>query len=212
MTNLETVTVLSVATNDNGTPTDTSDDFDELRYQDEGGTNNVVDISSLVTAQEPWFGVTSGKGAKSNTEDVYIDARVVIGQTDFFTSSSAQLSVNGTIETATSTYADYVFEDYFDGYSKLKEDYRFSSLDDVMTFIKTNKHLPGVTSIKELRKTDEGKFSFDISQLSVQLLEKIEELYLHTIEQQNALEEKDEKIKTLEARLLKIESVLNLDK
>lgn len=47
----ETLTVLSVTTNDNGTP-DTADDFDELIYTDENGDENVVDISSLVTASE----------------------------------------------------------------------------------------------------------------------------------------------------------------
>ena len=46
----ETLTVLSVKKNDNNTPTDTTDDFDELTYKDEKGTENKVDISGLIKA------------------------------------------------------------------------------------------------------------------------------------------------------------------
>lgn len=47
-----------------------------------------------------------------------------------------------------------------------------------------NKHLLGTTGIKDLKKNDKGEYIFNISNLSVQLLEKVEELYLYNIEQQ----------------------------
>lgn len=98
------------------------------------------------------------------------------------------LKVNGSIVTAANTYPDYVFEDYYNKSSVIKPTYKFASLYDTEKFIKENKHLPGVTSIRELEKTEVG-YSFNISDLSVQSLEKIEELYLHTIEQQKQIDE-----------------------
>ena len=71
------------------------------------------------------------------------------------------------------------------------------SLADVDAFIKTNKHLPGVTSIKQLNKDEKGKVSFDLSNLSLQSLEKIEELYLHTIEQQKQIDAQQKQIDLL---------------
>ena len=49
----ETLTVLSVTTNDGPDGiAGTADDFDELTYEDENGDENVVDLSSLVSASE----------------------------------------------------------------------------------------------------------------------------------------------------------------
>ncbi|MEJ5106731.1 hypothetical protein [Chryseobacterium sp. MYb328] len=110
--------------------------------------------------------------------------------------SNQKLKVNGSIATSTTTYPDYVFEDYYNKSSVIKPAYKFSSLYDTEKFIKENRHLPGVTSIKELEKTAEG-YSFNISDLSVQSLEKIEELYLHTIEQQKQIDEQKNNIVSL---------------
>ena len=55
---------------------------------------------------------------------------------------------------------------------------------DTEKFIKENNHLPGVTSINDLAKTENGLYSFNLSELSTQTLEKVEELYLHVIKQQ----------------------------
>ncbi|MGV4547804.1 hypothetical protein ACQ1QS_11150, partial [Ornithobacterium rhinotracheale] len=65
--------------------------------------------------------------------------------------------------------------------------YQFKSLSQVEKFIKENNHLPGVTSIKDLTKAD-GAYEVDNTQLSIQTLEKVEELYLHIIEQQKEIE------------------------
>ncbi len=181
-------------------------DANKLLGTDASGNPEWQNIATAV--KEPWFGVTSGVGAVANTENIYVSGRVAIGQNTLF-GTTARLSVNGSIETTTSTYPDYVFEDYLEGTSTLNKEYKFSKLDEVFEYIKANKHLPGVTSIKELKKTEEGTYAFDISTLSVQILEKVEELYLHTIEQQKELKAKDDKIKALEERLLKIELLIN---
>ncbi|WP_426478928.1 hypothetical protein ACP3T3_05595 [Chryseobacterium sp. CBSDS_008] len=109
---------------------------------------------------------------------------------------SEKLNVNGSIKTASATYPDYVFDQYFTGTSSINSNYKFASIYDTEKFIKQNKHLPGVTSIKELEKTEDG-YSFDITKLSTQTLEKIEELYLHVIEQQKQIDMQKKQITTL---------------
>src|SRR5690606_2366472 len=106
------------------------------------------------------------------------------------------LRVNGKIRTTASVYADYVFEDYFDGNSEINKEYKFKTLEEVAEFIKINKHLPGVTPIKDIQKVD-GGYAVDITTLSIQNLEKVEELYLHIIEQQKLIEAKNKEIQSL---------------
>ena len=59
-------------------------------------------------------------------------------------------------------------------------------MEDVKDFVKKNNHLPGVTPIGDLTKTTTG-YTFDMTALAIQSLEKIEELYLHVIEQEEEL-------------------------
>ena len=82
------------------------------------------------------------------------------------------------------TIPDYVFQNYFDGRSVLKKDYEFKSLDEIEAFVKKNKHLPGVTSASKAQKDG----YWNLSQSNLQNLEKIEELFLHTIEQEKKIQ------------------------
>ncbi|MNX48615.1 hypothetical protein D3C86_792000 [compost metagenome] len=127
---------------------------------------------------------------------------------------AGDISTTGKIWTTNSVYADYVFEDYFNGFSKIYKDYKFKSLKEVAEFIKANKHLPGITPISEITVGKNG-YTIDLTQLSMQQLEKLEELYLHVIEMNDALGQKDKEIKALqnktdelEERLKKLESLL----
>ena len=176
-----------------------------LDYKDEDGTTNVLDLRPLI--KEPWFSVTNSIGATSNMEDVYTMGWVGIGHAAPSGSLNEKLRVNGAITTTNGYYADYVFEDYFDGTSDLKADYKFKSLEETKAFINKNRHLPGITPITKLEKTKEG-YSFNISELSIQSLEKIEELYLHIIEQQEQLDAKDQEIKALQERMDSLEKKL----
>ncbi|MBC8644301.1 hypothetical protein H9W95_10230 [Flavobacterium lindanitolerans] len=104
----------------------------------------------------------------SSTGKVGIGTQNMLGTTN----ANVLLAVNGSIETANSTYADYVFEDYFNGASELKKDYTFKSIKEVEAFINENKHLPGITSIKDLRQNDKGEYIFNMSELSIQIRKK----------------------------------------
>ena len=90
-----------------------------------------------------------------------------------------------TFISATQTYPDYVFQNYYEGTSTIKEDYNFTSLKTVEEFVKENNHLPGVTSYQEVK---DNNMTINLSELAVQSLEKIEELYLHIIAQQKEIE------------------------
>ena len=73
---------------------------------------------------------------------------------------------------------DYVF----------KTGYRLMPLDEVKDSIRTAGHLPGIPSAEELKKS-----GMDLARMNCALLEKIEELTLHIIDQ-------EQRIKTLESR------------
>ncbi len=111
------------------------------------------------------------------------------------TSPSYKLHVNGTIGTTNSgqVHSDYVFE----------ADYQLRSLEKLEEFIKTEKHLPGI--ITDPQKAPE----VDILALNGKLLAKIEELTLYTIAQEKKLKTHQQRNDNLEARLVKLEVLLN---
>ena len=98
-------------------------------------------------------------------------------------SPNYKLDVNGTIRAneiiVNTTGADFVFA----------EDYKLRPLSEVKTFIQENKHLPEIKSAQEMQENGVG-----INELQTQLLQKIEELTLYIIQQ-------EERIKDLEAAL-----------
>ncbi len=75
--------------------------------------------------------------------------------------------------TPTTTYPDYVFE----------PDYSLMSLGELKTFIEENKHLPNVPSVDDVTKN-----GLNMTELQVRLLEKVEELTLYTLSQQDTIE------------------------
>ncbi|KAJ1464796.1 C-terminal domain of CHU protein family-domain-containing protein, partial [Baffinella frigidus] len=104
--------------------------------------------------------------------------------------TTGNLSVGGTISTTISgqVHPDYVFQKYFLGKSILNPNYEFTNLSEIEEFVKANNHLPGIKSAAAIK--EQG--FWDLGEASRINLEKIEELFLHTIEQ-------EKKIKQLEA-------------
>ncbi len=197
------------AADTNTTNTSLTEDGTNLILTDSDSNTVTLPLADIAAVNEPWFGMDDDAGATLNTEDIYTMGKVAIGRATMYgTPAAERLAVDGTIRTAGSSYADYVFEDYLDGFSTIKDDYKFKSLDEVETFIRANKHLPGVTSIKDLPRTEDGDYSFNITELSIQSLEKIEELYLHTIEQQKLIKEQKEDIQMLKTRLAELERLV----
>jgi len=80
--------------------------------------------------------------------------------------------------------------------------YQLAPLNEVESFVKTNNHLPGIPSEKEVKK--EG---IDVGEMTGLLLKKIEELTLYMIEKNKQLESANQKIEDLakEVRALKVQ-------
>lgn len=103
---------------------------------------------------------------------------------------NGDLFIAGALTTATTTYPDYVFED----------SYELMPLADLAKFIETNGHLPNVPSAEETQ----GGLRVNMSELQVRLLEKVEELTLYTLQQEQRLEQQQALIEKLEQRLAEL--------
>ncbi|WP_207511237.1 hypothetical protein [Longitalea luteola] len=110
---------------------------------------------------------------------------VCIGTTN---PGSFKLAVEGKIaargvKVTTAVFADYVFD----------STYHLRPLAHVEQYINQNKHLPGMPSAKEVEK--EG--GFELGEMNVKLLEKIEELTLYVIELKKENEQMKKEIKEI---------------
>ncbi|MBR4814281.1 MAG: hypothetical protein IKZ67_02340 [Paludibacteraceae bacterium] len=79
--------------------------------------------------------------------------------------------------------ADYVFED----------NYNLKSLKEVESYVKENKHLPGIPSAAEISQN-----GMSVSEMSNLLLEKVEELTLHLIQLEKENEALKAKVESLD--------------
>lgn len=106
-----------------------------------------------------------------------------------------KFEVNGTIRSKeirveSANWPDYVFND----------DYDMKSLSEVETFIKENKHLPGMPNQQQVEKD-----GVNLGEMNRKLLEKVEELTLHLIDKEKETTEIKDQLKHLvkEVALLK---------
>jgi len=95
--------------------------------------------------------------------------RIVMGTSD----QNIALNVNGNInakevKVSLQNWSDYVFED----------DYIIMPLKETETYIKENKHLPGIPTISEVKER-----GINLGEMDALLLKKIEELTLYIIQQ-----------------------------
>lgn len=139
------------------------------------------------------LGNGSSYANKSDAIVVLKNGNVGIGDS---TPTEATLVVSGSIMTSGNISSnqiltpDYVFDFYFDGFSRSNPNYRFLSLEQIKQFIATHHHLPNVPSAEEVMT--QGGVVFN--QVLQEHLEKIEELFLYVIEL-------DAKIRFLEEKL-----------
>ena len=104
------------------------------------------------------------------------------------TGKTLKLEANGTLKSRRvkvdqESWPDYVFE----------KEYKLMPLKDVAEYIEAHGHLPNIPSESEI--IDNG---LDLGQMNVLLMEKIEELTLHAIEQQKVIEAMKIEIKNLQ--------------
>jgi len=118
------------------------------------------------------------------------------------TAPDSKLTVKGKIHTqevkvdlAGAVAPDYVFLD----------DYDLKTLDEVSQHIQEKGHLPNIPSAKQMEK--EG---VNLKEMNLKLLEKIEELTLYTIAQEEKIKEHEEQNNNLKAELKSEKQRINL--
>ena len=185
----------------------------QIRVQNVTAGPNEQASLTLQTPQGAWFmrSMDPGELLFSTTYGGTLVNRMTIkGQTGNVgigvSAPTEKLHVGGNILATGTITPDYVFQKYYDGYSSLKEDYKMMSLSEIEAFTRANKHLPGVPSAQEV----EDKGGILVNRATEINLEKIEELYLHTIEQQKTIEVLEDENAALKARLAKIEAKIGL--
>ncbi|AQY22555.1 hypothetical protein OKE80_01540 [Riemerella anatipestifer] len=127
------------------------------------------------------FGDNVGIGVDTPVEKLEVAGKV---------KATAFMGTNGA-----TLFPDYVFQKYYTGTSSIKADYSFKTLSQVENFVKANGHLPGYQSAAEIKK--QGYIDIMATQLTN--VEKIEELYLHSIEQEKKIEAQQKQIEELKS-------------
>ncbi|MBM4258474.1 MAG: hypothetical protein FJ147_21575 [Deltaproteobacteria bacterium] len=84
---------------------------------------------------------------------------------------------------------DYVFA----------KNYKLRPLSELAAYITKEQHLPEIPSAKEIQQQ-----GIDISEFQMQLLKKVEELTLYTLQQAQVNQEQARQIKTLRAQLTQL--------
>ncbi len=113
-------------------------------------------------------------GNMSVSQNMTVDGKITChSEIEVTKMTAANVNVNELnakdIKVELNNAADYVFE----------ENYNLKSLNEVESYVKANKHLPGVPSAAEIAKN-----GMSVSEMSNLFLEKIEELTLHMIQLQ----------------------------
>ena len=109
---------------------------------------------------------------------------------------SAKLTVDGKVlstevKVQASVVPDYVFAD----------DYDLATLEEVESYVEENHHLPGVPSAQEIADNK----GFELGKMNMKLLEKVEELTLHLIEQNKEIKKLNAYNTKMMKRLQKLE-------
>lgn len=131
----------------------------------------------------------SGESTPSIPLQVNVNGQVMLGtQLRKYNTSDPAVRVNGELCVTTSgSCPDYVFAD----------DYELMSLADLKSYLKVNKHLPGVKSAAEI----EEQGGVHMVEISYSMLEKIEELTLYTLEQEERINAQSKQIQELQKSL-----------
>lgn len=149
--------------------------------------NGTINATALYVNGQPFTGGSSSQWTTSGSNINFTTGTVSIGTTT--APSAYKLAVGGKIVAEEvvvklqTNWPDYVFE----------PDYKLLSLEELRSFIKQHKHLPGVPSAKEVEEN-----GVPVGEMNALLLKKIEELTLHILELNKTNMELQKRIEALE--------------
>jgi hypothetical protein len=162
---------------------------DVLAFFTEDGTYNPrVTLSHVSSSSSHYLQFNSSYNSSCGYADfIFMNGRVGIGTT---TPGNYQLNVSGKIRAnevvVNTTGADFVFD----------LDYKLPGLSDVDSFIKKNKHLPGIASAVEMKEN-----GMNVSEAQTRLLQKVEELTLYIIELDKKNQQQSKDIEILKMKI-----------
>ena len=138
--------------------------------------NGKIHASDSIIAS--YLNVNNGAYFGGQLRANYIQTNSIYPMGSYLTLQTSELRVPGTIKAkeviVNTTGADFVFD----------KDYKLPTLKEVKTYIEQNQHLPEIPSASEM--LEEG---VSLDKLVIQLLQKVEELTLYTIQQEERIKE-----------------------
>lgn len=154
--------------------------------EDDSGLHNRVLARLTGSNFAPQFEYQNGSTGDIWREGMNSAGHFVINQTDDLGVAEMRITPAGQVfVNGTQVHPDYVFQ----------EDYELMPLSELKRFVRDKKHLPGVVS------SEKAQGKVDLSSFPLQLLEKVEELTLYTIQQEERLSRKDAEIAALRNEL-----------
>lgn len=163
-------------------------------------TTEVIKVTNTTSNYNPFVLTASGNmvinNGTVNTFELASDGQLIIRNA---TQKNFQFDVTGLfrarrIRVDAENWADFVFE----------PNYQLMPLTEVKTYVQENKHLPGVPSEKEIV---EG--GIDIAEMNKILIQKVEELMLHMIDQNELTTQLKAEIEALKTKIALLEAVKN---
>ncbi len=174
---------------------------------------NEINFSNVLNSQQ----VLVNKGVDfrlSNIENSHFSVKNAFGSDAFYVKTDGkvgfgainpnniteQVHVAGRIKATgfiadASSFPDYVFA----------KDYKLMPLKEVKNYTKENQHLPGMPSEKEVVNN-----GLDVNKVVTISVEKIEELYLHTINQEEKIKEQEKGLKMMQKVIFQLQEKLQL--
>ena len=178
-----------------------SDASSNVIMQATGGTGNAF----WLTASQYYLKFGGTGGSETNVAPINIDYLHNVGIGTLNTGNGYLLAVAGSAvfdgvtvknfsgnKPNATPWADYVF----------KPNYRLPSLKNLDNYIRENQHLPGIPTTEEVQKN-----GLDLAATEAQLLEKIEQLTLYTIDLQKQMDAMNAQNQQLVSRLERLEKI-----
>lgn len=154
-------------------------------------SNGTSSLRIIASSINPIIEGTAGNGIfriRNSAEGIVLHPTGHISLGGTVTGFGKTLSVNGAMIATSVTalaiinWPDYVFE----------QDYKLKPLSEVKQFIAENKHLPNIPPASEIEKS-----GVELGDMSKRLIEKIEELTLYILQQQDQIDELKKQIQKI---------------